>query len=172
MKNKPLLRIGTFIIILMFVLVPLLSSPVAAAFTQNLGSVWTINTTGGPTAGGTVGAPPTISDSSPFNAQFVVEYSYTDSNPGGSGSNHWTEIIVYYQPPGMGWRGPVTFTQAPPIFITAGGGTRIGTYITTWLIGYGGKGTNFDVYVVVNCQDIAGPFTFTWTSNVISFTIV
>jgi hypothetical protein len=173
MKNKRKLgfRIWVLFSVALFLLIPLLSSPVAA-FTQNLGSATTNNTPAGPTASGTISAPATISDNSPFNARFQVDYSYTDSLPGGAGSNHWIQIIGSYQPNGSVNWWPFSFTQNPSIFISQNGGTVTGTYTTGWITGYGGKGTNFQLYVYVNCQDVATTQTQTWTSSLITFTII
>ena len=171
-NRKQTLRLGTFLAILMFLLVPLLSSPVAAAFTLNLGSVTTNNTPGGPTATGVISAPATIFDTTPWNANFVVSYSYTDSNPGGLGSIHWLTVSVTWQPGGTGpWSGPNVYTQLA-IFLPANWRTITGFYTTPWITGYGGKGTNFQVNVVVNCQDISLPFTATWSSLPQRFTII
>ena len=175
MKRKHALRIGTILCILVFLLIPLMSSPVAASFIEPLGGVWTVNSPAGPNAGGNVGAPANISDNSPFNAKFSVEYIYKDNNTGGSGSNHWTEIIVYYKPPNTGWQGPVLCSQTP-IFISAGGGTRTGTYTTPWIpamgSSYGGWGTIFELNVVVHCHDIASNYTYSWSSDLITFDII
>ena len=179
MKNKKhAFRIGTILFILLFLMISLMSSPVAAEFNQPLGNVWTNNGTGGITAGVNVGAPPNITDDGIplFRAKFSVEYSYTDSNSNGTGSIHWTEIMVYWQPNGNGqWWGPDICSQTP-IYISANWGTKTGTYTTPWvpLAGgqYGGKGTIFNVYVVVNCHDNATSYTYSLTSNVIVFDII
>jgi hypothetical protein len=171
-------RIWVWCSIALFLLIPLLSPQVAAEFNQPLGKVWTNNTPGGPTAGLNVGAPTNISDDGIplYRAKFSVEYSYTDSNPNGTGSIHWTEIIVYWLPPGTNtWLGPNICSQTP-ISISANWGTKFGTYTTPWVPlaggGYGGVGTIFNVYVGVNCHDNATSYTYTLTSNVIVFDII
>ena len=176
MKKRNTLRIGSLIFILMFLLLSILSSPVAASFTQPLGSVWTINWPPppppgiGPTAGGAIAGPTSpVGDSSPFDIRFSVDYNYTDAYPAGLGSNHWMSIIGTYQPGGMGAWVPFTFTQT---VVTLGpGGTASGTYTTPWIFSYGGNGTNFNLNVVVNCQDISTMSTFTWTSTAVTFWI-
>ena len=158
----------------MFLLVPLLSSPVAASFNWGLGNVWTNNTPAGPTAGGTIAGPgATLFDTAPFNAQFNVDYSYTDTQSGPRGSDHWVIIIVWWQPAGAGpWSGPNTYTQGR-ITLTPGTSAS-GTFTTGTIVGYGGKGTNFVVTVTVNCQDLNTMTTASWTSpaNAVVFTIV
>jgi hypothetical protein len=109
-KKKNMLRIGTILCILLFLLIPLLSLPVAAAHTVHLGSVWTDNLPACPTAGGTIGGgvPAQITDTSPFNARYTVDYSYSDSKPGGTlGSDHWMEVVVSWTGPSPG---SITFT--------------------------------------------------------------
>jgi hypothetical protein len=174
MKKKNTLRIGSLILILMFLILPILSSPVAASLTVGLGSVWTNNWPPppglGPTAGGTIVSPasPVGPDPGPFNIRFSVSYTYTDSYPGGMGSNHWMSITGSYQPGGMGAWVPFTFTQT---VVTLGpSGTATGTYRTPYIIGYGGPGTNFNLNVIVNCQDVSTTTTFTWTSGAVTFT--
>ena len=185
MRNKrKIIKLSSLICILLFLLIPLMSSPVAASFNYGLGNVWTVNWPpppgAGPTAGGTITGPfgGTLFDTSPFNAQFNVLYNYTDAYPagsGGMGSNHWMSITVSYQPGGTGpWVGPLTFTQTT--IVLGPMGTASGTFTTPMIpangLSYGGKSTNFQVTVVVNCQDIATTSTFTWTSSTISFTVV
>ena len=173
-KGKKILRIGTLILIVMFLLLPLMSSPVAAQLSLNLGSVWTNNLPlpTGPTAGGTITTPVSpVGDIAPFNIQFSVGYTYTDSNPSGTGSNHQLSIGVSWQPGGTGpWSGPNIYTQNM-IFVAAGQAPVSGTYTTPWLNGYGGIGTNFNVIVTVTCQDIQTGQSFSWTSAPVIFTI-
>ena len=173
MKKKNELRMGVIFSIAMFLLLPLLSSPVAAAFTENLGLVTTGNTGGGgPTATGSITSPGTVPDSAPFNANIAVEYDYNDNDAAGSGSNHWMVIVVKWQPVGTGpWSGPNTYTQTK-IYIAANGGQRTGTYTTTTITGYGGTWTVFDVNVTVYCDDLSGSGPVSWNSGNIFFTII
>jgi hypothetical protein len=174
MKNKRKLRFKIWVLfsVALFLLIPLLSSPVAAAFTLNVGTAYTNNVPAGPSATGNINVPTTITDSSPFNANFVVDCNYNDNNEGGSGSNHWVEVIVRWQPQGTGaWQGPNTYTQAA-IPLAAGPASWSGPYTTPTLTGYGGIGTNFQVEVKVYCYDILTTTTASWSSGVKSFTIV
>ena len=142
-NKKNILKIGTLLAILMFLLIPLLSSPVAAAFSQYLGSVTTGNTGGGgPTATG-------------------------------SGSDHWMEIVVWWQPGGSGpLSGPNIYTQNK-IYIAANGGQMTGRYTTTPLLtGYGGKGTNFWINVTVYCDDLSDSGPVSWNSGNNTMSIV
>ena len=177
MEKKNMLRIGTLMIIFMFLIVPLLSMPIAASFTQNVGTVWTNNTPGGPTAGGTPNTPASpVGDNSPYSIRLSVGYTYTDSDPNGAGSNHWMVIWVRWRPggPPAGWSTPEIHTQS---WILLGGpGVRTGTYTTPWVPAgggsYGGGGTNFRVTVTVYCQTVGPPSTASWaTSPWITFTI-
>lgn len=173
-KKKNILRIGTLITLLMFLLIPLMSSPVAARTWVDIGGgVMTNNTGAGPTAGGTLIAPSGIlTNSAPFDVAFNVSYAYQDSNGGGAGSDHWMTVTVSWQPGGIGgWSGPTTYTQTPKINIGAGMGSNSGIYSTPYLIGYGGPGTNFIVEATVTCEDIATTEDYTWATNQVSFTI-
>ena len=176
MKNKlrKRFRIGTLFLIAMFLLIPLLSSPVSASFTQGLGAVWTNNWPpppgAGPTAGGAIAAPASpVGDSAPFDIRFSVGYAFTDSYAGGSGSIHEVNITVMWQPGGAGpWSGPVSFVYT--VYLAASG-SATGVYTTSWITSYGGIGTKFRVTVIVSCEDISTMAKFTWTSGTIAFTI-
>lgn len=160
--KKNVLRIGTFLAVLMFFLIPLLSSPVAAAFTFNLGSVSTFNGPAGPTAWGTIVGGNQL-DNTPFNARFSVAYNYADANPG-TGSNHQVVLIVsWVRPNGMPGGGPFTYTQTW-VFLPPGGSTS-GTFFTGW-INYAGKGCVFTVNVAVTCVDISSTNSMTWSTSV------
>lgn len=171
-KGKKLLRIGTLILIVVFLLLPLMSSPVAAAHTVLLGNVTTDNLPPGPAAGGTVngGIPGTIVDTSPFDARYTVDWSYNDMSGGTSGSDHWIKVIVSWN--GPGGSGSATRTQ-PKFFIAANGGRFTGTYTTPWIFGYGGKGTTFTVTFEVHCDNLDVPGDIaSWYSTTIVYTIV
>ena len=172
-KKNNILRIGALISIAMFLLIPLMSSPVAAAFNLTLGSVTTNNLPGGPTATGSISTPGSVSDTSPYNALFNVQYFYSDNHPTGWGSDHWITLSIRWLPGGnLPWSGPVTRTQ-PTITRPAGSGQLIGWYTATPPINnYGGKQTVFEVTVIVHCKDTASGFTQTWTSTTQTFTIV
>ena len=172
-RKKNALRIGTSISILLLILIPLLSSNVAAVHTVLLGSVTTNNTIGGPTATGAVNGaiPGTILDNGPFNANYVVDYSYTDSNPFGNGSDHWIQVNVSYGYPGTPPT-TITFTQSPPIFIAANAGTVTGSYTTPWIVGYGNKGIIFTVTFGVYCRDRSSWTTVSWFSTPIVYLVV
>ena len=174
-NKKRALRIGAFMSILMFLLIPLLSSPVAASFTLGIGGVVTNATPGGPTASGTISGPATVSDTAPFNARFSVTFNYRDTQWGPQDSLHWVVIIVSWQPGGVGpWLGPVPLAQAQVRL--SPGTSQSGTFITspTGIVAYGGKGTNFVVSVTVYCQDLNTMTTASWTSpaNAVVFTII
>lgn len=66
--------------------------------------------------------------------------------------------------------GPVTFSQTPVVLVP--GAITTGTYTIPWIMGFEGKGINFNVVVNSNYQDIATTTTFTWTSAAVTFTIV
>jgi hypothetical protein len=110
----------------------------------------------------------------PLDPLQEVPLIYTDSDPGGAGSNHWMVIWVQWQPGGVGpWSTPETHTQS---WILLGGpGTRTGTYTTPWIpaggTSYGGIGTNFRVIVTVYCQTVGPPNQASWSSGIITFTI-
>ena len=158
----------------MFLLIPLMSSPVVASFTQSLGGVWTVNWPpppgAGPTAGGTIVGPPSPlpPDSLPYDICFSVEYNYADVNPTGTGSDHWIEIIGSYQMGGAGGWTAFSFSQTPITLLPSQ--SIGGTYTTSAITGYGGPGTNFNLNVLVSCKDLSTSFTFTWTSNAVTFT--
>jgi hypothetical protein len=171
-KSKVRFRIGAMCLITLLLLIPLLSSPVAAAFSLNLGSVFTNNNTVGPSASGSISTPSTVTDSAPFNANFAVYYDYNDCDAAGGGSDHWMVVTVSWLPPGSpSWLGPNIYTQGK-IRIPANGGQRTGTYNTGTIVGYGGKGTSFQVSVVVYCDDLTGNPPASWSSGIKSFSVV
>jgi hypothetical protein len=169
-NKKRALRLGTLLCLLLFLLIPLLSSPVAAAFTFNLGSVGTLNGPAGPTAWGTIAGGNQL-DNSPFNARFSVAYNYADANPGGTGSTHQMVVTVsWVRPNGMPGGGPFTYTQ--PLVTLPPGGSTSGTFFTGWINGYAGKGSVFSVYVAVTCTDLFSTAFMTWTSSTVTITII
>ena len=173
MTRKNVLKMAVFISIAMFLLIPLMSSPVAAAFNLTLGSVTTNNLPGGPTATGSISTPGTVSDTSPYNALFNVQYFYSDNHPTGGGSQHWITLSIRWLPGGnLPWSRPVPRSQSP-VTLTKGQGQVIGWYTATPPINnYGGKNTVFEVTVIVHCKDSASGATQTWTSTTQTFTIV
>ena len=170
-KKKNMLRIGTLITILMFLLVPLLSSNVAASHSVLLGSAFTDNTPNGPTGSVTVGGvPANIRDpSAPRDANYWVDYDFNDNNGGGNGSDHWIQVNVSWCVPPTYIPAFMTFTQTPPIFIGAGLGSTTGTYTTPWLFAYGPVGTTFNVTFGVYCRDRQTWTTRSWFSSIISY---
>ena len=174
-KVKRKLRVVCLCLIVMFLLIPLFSSPVAAIITPpiSLGRVWTNNWPPaglGPTAGGatTIIMSP-VGDTPPYNIQFSVDYTYTDSYPNGMGSYHSLSVFGSYLPGGSGGWIPFTFTQST---ITLGpSGSTSGTYTTPWIISYGGGLTKFSINITATCQDISTMTAYTWTSSPINFYI-
>ena len=113
-NRKQALRLGTFLAILMFLLVPLLSSPVAAAFTDNT-NVTTDMTPAGPT----IVINPTNNrvhfyDGLAPTATFTLTYSFSDTDPTGLGSWHTATITV--TPPGA----PTGFASTGALFCPPG----------------------------------------------------
>jgi len=93
MKKKNMLRMGVIISIAIFILMPLLSSPVAATFVS-IHYADTDNTPAGPTA--TITPPTTteIKHSGASYANFQCNYHFKDTNPGGGGSWYYTYMKV------------------------------------------------------------------------------
>jgi len=86
MKKKNMLRMGVIFSIIMFVLMPLISSSVTAAATINT-TATTTNTGAGPTAVALVPGPWSFPDVGVRTATFVCSWSFSDS-VGGQGSLH------------------------------------------------------------------------------------
>jgi len=99
MKKKQALRIGTFLAILMFLLVPLLSQPVAAAF-HYYSEGATNNTPSGPTATAYCPPPYSFIHESEAIAVFEVWYHFKDTHYEGSGSWHQARIRATLLPSG------------------------------------------------------------------------
>ena len=111
MKKKNELRMGVIFSIAIFLLLPLLSSPVAAAATINT-TATTTNTGAGPTAVASVPGPWSFPDVGVRTATFVCTFSFSDS-VGGSGSLHQANLTVHKtsaNPPVA----PITAFAAPP----------------------------------------------------------
>ena len=147
MKNKKnILRIGTLITILMFLLIPLLSTQVAATFTYFC-QASTDNKTTGPTCQ-TICPGPWDFVHGPGDtplAIFCVNITFLDSNPTGSGSNHMVDITV--TPPGA----PLGYNTTTYVFLNPGQGP-----ITTKLyvnLTYSPP-TSWDVLVEAWCFDV------------------
>jgi hypothetical protein len=172
-KRKLGFRIWVLFSIVLSLLIPLLSSPVAAAFTKPHGTASTDNTPSGPTATGSTPSGGDISDSAPWTAKFSIDWTYKDTNTSGSGSTHWMVISVDWQPGGTGpYMGPTRFTQNVTT-IGANGGTRTGTFTTIpGIQNYGGIGTNFEVIVEVYCKDTASGVTDSWIGPGQTYTVI
>lgn len=151
--KKNMLRIGTLILIGMFLLLPLMSSPVAASFTT-YSSIATNNPT--------PPAWPTVAITVPANrgytnvggmATFQLNYSFTDSNGGGLGSNHRATLIVTRTP---GPNPPGSPATTGWVFVAAGGGgggpiTGTLTITDTWAPP---SSVTWDIEVIGTCTDI------------------
>jgi hypothetical protein len=157
-KSKVRFRIGAMCLIALFLLIPLLSSPVAAAFIDNTNVTTNNPATGAPTV---VINPTTArvyihASGTPTTASFTLTYSFTDSKPGGSGSNHYADITV--TPPGV----PAGFASVGPMFVPAGTGPITGILLVGPL-NYGAPPppTTWTVTVTAFCTDIASTTTTT-----------
>ena len=126
MNKKRLLRIGTFLSILMFLLVPLLISPAAAVVNYNAGTGTSTCGAGGalsititmsaPLSTAPGATPPLIVN---FNWNFVDRYPA----PAGSGSNHMCTLTVTQTSPAGP---PPVVATTGMTFIGAGTGTTSG----------------------------------------------
>ena len=99
-KKRKIIRIGTLICLLLFLLIPLLSSPVAAAFSVTARAD-TDNTTAGPAAWITLpGGPYPIifPDVGQTVGNFYLEYYFNDNNGPGSGSWHRATMNITRNP--------------------------------------------------------------------------
>ena len=149
MNSKKLsIRLGAIISTAIFFLVPLLSSPVAAAGTGTYNCFAdTDNTPGGPTAQAACPPPYTISGLGANMATFTCTYTFIDSNSAGTGSNHRATLTV--SPPG-----PATGQASTGwVFIVANGGTVSGT-ISVGPLAYTPP-TSWSVTLEVWCWDLA-----------------
>ena len=96
MKRKNVLRIGTFISIAMFLLIPLLSSPVAAGFTLE-SECSSENLEDGPVVSANLppgSFPRVYPDDAPRTAIFELTYVFVDSTTEGAGSEHYAILYV------------------------------------------------------------------------------
>ena len=152
LNKKKALRIGTLLCILLLLLIPLLSSPVAAAFTFDVGTAWTNNTPGGPTVGhngpgeGSYGS----ADSTPRTATFkcVFDFSDTSGNVQTPSSRHYGEIEVFKNP-----SGPRQTKTTGVIYLNDGGSYTVSFTITdTYTVGE--LPVTWDIMVYVECKDI------------------
>ena len=102
-RKKHTLRIATFFSILMLLLIPLLSQPVAADVCFDVGSMW--STTPSPNAGGDA-IDNEANDDSSGKVKFSIDYSFNDE---GStlGSNHSASMTIIKQVTGF----PTQFTS-------------------------------------------------------------
>lgn len=150
--KKQALRLGTLLCILLLLLIPMMSSPVAAAFTFNVG-VWTDNTSSGPTVGcGGTNPPGSYSsvDSTPRTATFTCTFDFTDSsgNTQTPSSRHYGEMEVFKRP-----SGPSQIKGTEVIYLDDGE-----SYTTTLTITdtytAGEIPVTWDIMVYVECKDI------------------
>lgn len=96
-KKKHGLRIATFFSILMLLLIPLLSQPVAADVCFDVGSMWA--TTPGPSAGGDA-IDNEADDDESGKVKFSVAYSFNDEGSL-SGSIYTASMTIYKQVTGF-----------------------------------------------------------------------
>ena len=145
-SRKNILRIGTFLAILMFLLIPLLSSPVAAAFFYNSTAVTCIDVNGVLTADADCPPPYIFQHSGTPTATFTCDYTFTDSYSNGVGSQHRATITVV---------GPGTPT-----------GGAVGS--TGWVVLNPGAGTSTGTISVGPFTYTAPPPSVTWTVEVVA----
>jgi hypothetical protein len=104
--KKNMLRIGTLITILMFLLIPLMSSPVAAGFTSpSTGE--TENSDGAAVEASITSIPDgpypiRYYDNAPRTATFTFTIVFVDSSTSGQGSLHYAVLYVERLTPEMG----------------------------------------------------------------------
>ncbi len=104
--KKNMLRIGTLITILMFLLIPLMSSPVAAGFTSpSTGD--TENSDGAAVKASITSIPDgpypiRYYDNAPRTATFKFTVDFVDSSSSGEGSEHYAVLYVERLMPEMG----------------------------------------------------------------------
>jgi len=144
-SRKNILRISAFLTILMFLLIPLLSSPVAAAFFYNSTAVTNV-TSSGYTADADCPPPYTFQHSGNPTATFTCDYTFTDSDSSGPGSRHRATITVV---------GPGTPT-----------GGAVGS--TGWVVLNPGAGTSTGTISVGPFTYTAPPPSVTWTVEVVA----
>lgn len=132
----------------MFILIPLLSQPVAAwgTFTYTCFAN-TNNTPSGPTATASCPPPYYLNGTGPNSAAFQCNYTFIDSKPGGQGS--WHKFTLTVTPPGA----PVGQVSSGWVFISAGGPAVISSRKYTYGP-YGSPPPTGVVYLEVWCQDV------------------
>ena len=163
MARKNVLKMVVFISIAMFVLIPLLSSPVAARANWGSGCS-TDNSMLGPTAQ-LWWDDTTIIDSSgaPYNYRFTMEYYFTDTsfNTQTPSSAHYASITVTPA-------GGSTNTQTTNIVYLNKGQSTSGTLIATGFYS-GPPPSSFTVELTVWCRDIPSQQVATqgWIGQVI-----
>ena len=147
-NKKQALRLGTFLAILMFLLIPLLSSPVAAAFTVTTNSTTTAGGAGGPTATqGLSGQVFFFQDVVPRTATFQVWYTMIDFGTV-SGSDHFVQMTITQTTP----PGPTTIV---PLTIFVPPATTVGPALLSTTIPYAASPTTWTWRVDVSVLDIS-----------------
>ena len=166
-----MIRIGTLLSILMLILIPLLSSPVAAAFTFDVSTAWTDNTSTGPTVGwtNTGGNPPGVygsADATPRNAVFTCDFSFKDTsgNTQTPSSRHYGEMEVFKNP-----QGPRQVTNTGNVWLNNGGSNTATLTITdTYTIGE--VPVTWDIMLYVECEDYPTQ-TMAWNTYYWTYTV-
>ena len=170
-KSKVKLRVVSLFLIAMFLLIPLLSSPVAAT-TQwyTYCSAYTDNTPpppfgSGPTA--SVNIPPSAMETWNLDngtIDFVCNYTFQDNYPDGSGSNHYVNLTVQRTSPTTGpiWTCDY-FCYIAPVGQTINGQLSLSDT-------FNNTGYTWNITVYGYCEDClsllranAGPNTYTWS---------
>ena len=169
MKNKHLLRIGTLITILMFLLVSLPSTSVTADFTHDGGGWGVIVNTQNfmaptlPWVFVTVPTtPPPIPEShsgETYDGTFIIPYCFLDTFTNGSGSYHRVNLTIDTVPPG----GDPLFTTTGWIELDPGEGPVCSDLILFWE-GYA-INTVFNLTIVASCQCIQRSYTHSHTAT-------
>ena len=146
-NKKYALRIGTILCILLFLLIPLLSSQVAAPTTYSIAN--TDNLSSGPTVWIEVPDDPVIwEDEAPRTVTFICDVIFTDTK-GGQGSNHWARLTVTkIDPEG---EPQDDYTGIIPVIGTTNRPPDL-SVTDTW---EEGQSTYWIVYIEVSCTDIA-----------------
>jgi hypothetical protein len=171
MKNKRNLgfRIWVLFSIVLFVLIPLLSSPVAAAFTFDVSTAYTDNTSGGPTVwwSGTnnPGAYSSL-HANPPSATFTCTFNFSDTsgNINIPSSSHYGELNVYQRNSGT-FQGKDTGV----IYLNNGQSTSVTLSISD-TYNSNNRPIIWDISVYVYCEDIPTQTavwnTWSWTYTV------
>jgi hypothetical protein len=173
MKNKRKLgfRIWVLFSVALFLLIPLLSSPVAATVNFDNMGVRTNNSANFPLVA--VLGPPTYSYDLPGNysdsddgsgsVKFAVDCYIEDNKPLGNGSDHYVELNVQRVSPSIG-----QLLQTSTGIITLAANSRNNPYpqtiqITTTYT----KGDTFCAYIYAECEDLqtSQKAWYTWYWN-------